>query len=112
MPRHFLIGETSDMPRGCPAIFSTKVPWFHRSHIIGARVWGRRRAISDIVDCESTSDYARSSKPAPDIFLKAVERVAPTTAHECVVILRGSREAHGLEGLARFAPSGAPLVRS
>ena len=43
MPRNFLIGETSDLPRGCPAIFSTKVPWFHRSHIIGARVWGRRR---------------------------------------------------------------------
>src|SRR3981081_4903545 len=86
MPRHFLIGETSDLPRGCPAIFSTKVPCVHRSHIIGARVWCRRRAISDIVDCESTSDYARSSKPAPDIFLKAVERVAPTTAHECVVI--------------------------
>ena len=43
-------------------------------------------AISDIVDCESTSDDARSSKPAPDIFVKAVERVAPITAHECVVI--------------------------
>ncbi|MEA3071198.1 MAG: hypothetical protein QOD29_2644, partial [Alphaproteobacteria bacterium] len=40
-------------------------------------------AISDIVDCESTSDDAPSSKPAPDIFLKAVERVAPITANEC-----------------------------
>jgi HAD superfamily hydrolase (TIGR01549 family) len=43
-------------------------------------------AISDIVDCQSTSDDAQCSKPAPDIFLKAVERVAPITAQECIVI--------------------------
>jgi len=43
-------------------------------------------AISDLIDCESTSDDARFSKPAADIFLKAVERMAPISAQECVVI--------------------------
>ena len=43
-------------------------------------------AISDMVDCESTSDDAQASKPAPDIFLKAVERVAPITAQECIIV--------------------------
>jgi HAD superfamily hydrolase (TIGR01509 family) len=43
-------------------------------------------AIAGVVDCESTSDDAQASKPAPDIFLKAVERVAPITAQECIVI--------------------------
>jgi HAD superfamily hydrolase (TIGR01509 family) len=43
-------------------------------------------AVSDVVDCECTSDDADSSKPAPDIFLKAVERLAPIRAQECIVV--------------------------
>jgi HAD superfamily hydrolase (TIGR01509 family) len=43
-------------------------------------------AISDLVDFETTSDDASSSKPAPDIFVKAVERISPIRPSECVVI--------------------------
>jgi HAD superfamily hydrolase (TIGR01509 family) len=42
--------------------------------------------IQDLVDFETTSDDARSSKPAPDIFRNAVERIAPIRPSECVVI--------------------------
>lgn len=42
--------------------------------------------ISDLVDCEATSDDADCSKPAPDIFLMALERIAPITAGEAVVV--------------------------
>ena len=63
-------------PQGCSCVI------MHRR----SAEYEKIAAISDIVDCESTSDDARSSKSAPDIFLKAVERVAPITAHECVVI--------------------------
>jgi HAD superfamily hydrolase (TIGR01549 family) len=42
--------------------------------------------ISDLVDGEVTADDARSSKPAPDIFLKALESIAPVTAAQAIVI--------------------------
>jgi phosphoglycolate phosphatase-like HAD superfamily hydrolase len=42
--------------------------------------------IADLVECETTSDDADSSKPAPDIFVKALQRIAPIQAPECVVI--------------------------
>jgi HAD superfamily hydrolase (TIGR01549 family) len=42
--------------------------------------------IADLVDCEATSDDADCSKPAPDIFLMALRRIAPITASEAVVV--------------------------
>jgi HAD superfamily hydrolase (TIGR01509 family) len=42
--------------------------------------------IADMVDCESTSDDAHSSKPAPDIFLKALERAGSLLPEEAVVV--------------------------
>jgi HAD superfamily hydrolase (TIGR01509 family) len=42
--------------------------------------------IADVVDCESTSDDANSSKPAPDIFLKALERGGRLLPEEAVVV--------------------------
>jgi HAD superfamily hydrolase (TIGR01509 family) len=43
-------------------------------------------AIADLVDCETTSDDASSSKPAPDIFVKALERIPSLGVSQCVVI--------------------------
>jgi phosphoglycolate phosphatase-like HAD superfamily hydrolase len=42
--------------------------------------------IADLVDAESTSDDAQFSKPAPDIFLKALERAGRFGAEEAVVV--------------------------
>jgi HAD superfamily hydrolase (TIGR01509 family) len=42
--------------------------------------------IADLVDCESTSDDAHLSKPAPDIFKKALERAGWIPPEEAVVI--------------------------
>jgi len=42
--------------------------------------------IAHLVDCEATSDDADCSKPAPDIFLIALKRIAPITASEAVVV--------------------------
>jgi len=46
----------------------------------------RIAAIADLIDGETTSDDAACSKPAPDIFRKAVESLAPISAQECIVI--------------------------
>lgn len=42
--------------------------------------------IADLVDFETTSDDACSSKPAPDIFRNAVECIPPIRPSECVVV--------------------------
>jgi HAD superfamily hydrolase (TIGR01549 family) len=42
--------------------------------------------IDDLIDFEATSDDASSSKPSPDIFIKALEYIAPVTAAEAVVV--------------------------
>ena len=42
--------------------------------------------ISDLTDCYVTGDDARSSKPAPDIFRKALEQINPIQASESCVI--------------------------
>src|SRR3954465_6853410 len=42
--------------------------------------------VADLAECETTSDDARRSKPAPDIFNKALAQIYPIQAHECVVV--------------------------
>jgi HAD superfamily hydrolase (TIGR01509 family) len=42
--------------------------------------------IEDLTECETTSDDADSSKPAPDIFNNALKQIYPVEAAECVVI--------------------------
>jgi HAD superfamily hydrolase (TIGR01549 family) len=42
--------------------------------------------IGDLAECETTSDDADSSKPAPDIFNNALKQIYPIEAAECVVI--------------------------
>ena len=42
--------------------------------------------ISDLVDCESTSDDAHSSKPAPDIFVEALKRAGGIPPEQAVVV--------------------------
>jgi HAD superfamily hydrolase (TIGR01509 family) len=42
--------------------------------------------VADLAECETTSDDARLSKPAPDIFNKALAQIDPIQAGECVVV--------------------------
>ena len=42
--------------------------------------------IRDMTDCDVTADDARSSKPAPDIFMKALDQIAPIAASESCVV--------------------------
>jgi HAD superfamily hydrolase (TIGR01509 family) len=42
--------------------------------------------IADLTEWETTSDDAGASKPAPDIFRKALEKLWPLKASDCVVI--------------------------
>ena len=42
--------------------------------------------ITDMTDCDVTADDAGSSKPSPDIFLKALDQLAPIGAAETCVI--------------------------
>jgi phosphoglycolate phosphatase-like HAD superfamily hydrolase len=42
--------------------------------------------ISDMTDCDVTGDDARSSKPAPDIFIRALDQIAPIAASESCVV--------------------------
>jgi phosphoglycolate phosphatase-like HAD superfamily hydrolase len=43
-------------------------------------------SIADLIDAEATSDDAACSKPAPDIFQKALERIYPIQATEAIVV--------------------------
>jgi phosphoglycolate phosphatase-like HAD superfamily hydrolase len=60
--------------------------------------------ISDMTDCDVTADDADSSKPAPDIFLTALERISPISASEACVV--GDTKYDG-EGARR---AGIPFV--
>jgi phosphoglycolate phosphatase-like HAD superfamily hydrolase len=60
--------------------------------------------ISDMTDCDVTADDADSSKPAPDIFLTALERISPISASETCVV--GDTKYDG-EGARR---AGIPFV--
>jgi HAD superfamily hydrolase (TIGR01509 family) len=42
--------------------------------------------IDGMTDSDTTSDDAGSSKPSPDIFLKALERISPIRPEECCVV--------------------------
>lgn len=42
--------------------------------------------IADLVDAATTSDDAERSKPQPDIFQAALERIKPLTARDAVVV--------------------------
>lgn len=42
--------------------------------------------VTDLVDATISADDAEHSKPEPDIFTAAIEKVAPIPAAECVVI--------------------------
>jgi beta-phosphoglucomutase-like phosphatase (HAD superfamily) len=42
--------------------------------------------IADLVDAVTTKDDAEHSKPCPDIFEAALERIAPITANEAIVV--------------------------
>src|SRR5215203_5270452 len=59
-------------------------------------------SISSLTDCDITSDDAGSSKPAPDIFKKAVQRLFPIEPHECLVI--GDTKYDGIAARAAHIP--------
>jgi HAD superfamily hydrolase (TIGR01549 family) len=60
--------------------------------------------IGDMTDCDVTADDARSSKPAPDIFLRALDQIAPTSASESCVIGDTKYDGEGARG------AGIPFV--
>jgi phosphoglycolate phosphatase-like HAD superfamily hydrolase len=43
-------------------------------------------SIADLIDAEATSSDAACSKPAPDIFQKALERIFPIRATQAIVV--------------------------
>jgi phosphoglycolate phosphatase-like HAD superfamily hydrolase len=46
----------------------------------------RIAGIDDLVDAQATADDAEKSKPAPDIFERALAEIAPITAAQAVVV--------------------------